>query len=332
MKHFFEWATKQKLALAAVCLMVLGVLAGGSLAAYNSQAYARGVAANTSVQTVRFSSNLLQNRASGAGPSTYPIKTVVFSGQPENEYYSFDVTVCNYANGNNKLINPNPITYTFKAEFSGDGEYKVNKGNVQIDTVSGSGKKTFTTESTLNASIAYTDTYTISFPAEELSSLSITITATPIANSMSATNNQILAAILSPGTGQITAAFRADGSFLEENSSDAPEAYDGFNYEASISSGKANATLTWPSYLEIDQYFLQKADIEKDENGKYKITENTDGSKTITFTMDADSGTETYLIPFYIADKTEIESKSWGDLKNDVKFSADQIIETRAAG
>lgn len=330
MKHFFEWATKQKLALAAACMMVLAVLVGGSLGAYNRQAFARGVAANTSVETVRFSSNLLQlHKNSDTDP--YATRSVVLSKPKEGTDVSFDVMVYNYANENVNLVNQAKITYDFSVEFSGTGDYTVSTASVDngaaitaSDTSTSSGKKTCTIPNqTLNASIPYSHTYHITIPASELDTLNITIKATPDAASLNATNQNILAAVITPGTGNATVGFLATGEFVYDKNS-TPKDYDGFNYEVSISSGQATATLTWPDYLEVDKYFLLKIGVKDDdsETGLKKVLEK----HTVTFTMNTEDGTGDYLIPIYIKDKSKVPAAWDGEkgLAKAVGFTATQ--------
>lgn len=329
MKHFFEWATKQKLALAAACMMVLAVLVGGSLGAYNSQAFARGVAANTSVETVRFSSNLLQLCKNEV--TEYAARSVVLSQPSAGDTVSFDVKVYNYANENANLVNQAAITYDFTAVFSGTGDYRVSVDNSDAVTATGdsdSSKKTCTIkDQTLEASIPYSHTYHITIPAGELDTLNITITATPNNDSLSATNQNKLAAVITPSTGKTTAGFLASGAFVYDSSTN-PSDYDGFNYEVSISSGTATATLTWPEDLEVDKYFLLKIGVKEDDSdlGLKKVLEN----HKVTFTMNTEDGTGDYLIPIYIKDKSQVPT-SWNDLAKAVTFTATQENSSQAA-
>lgn len=94
---------------------------------------------------------------------------------------------------------------------------------------------------------------------------------------VSVNNGQILAAVIAPCTGSSINAFSFEGKYTDESESTTPQDYSGFNYEISISSGSATATLKWESdVLEVDQFFITKI--------AGSIIKQADGS--LTFTMD----------------------------------------------
>lgn len=77
--------------------------------------------------------------------------------------------------------------------------------------------------------------------------------------------------------------------------------YDGFNYGISISSGAADAVLSWnPDVVEIDKFFVEK--LEQQD----LITSNDLAKGKLKFTMDQSKGTGDFLISFYIKDKSKI--------------------------
>ena len=94
--------------------------------------------------------------------------------------------------------------------------------------------------------------------------------------------------------------------------------YDGFNYGISISSGAADAVLTWnPAVLEIDKFFVEK--LEKQS----LITSKNLAKGELKFRMDQSNGTGDFLISFYIKDKSKIP-KNWSDMEKMIQFTATQ--------
>lgn len=238
MKHINtpKWKT---IILAFICAIALLTLAGGTYAAYTSQAFQRGVARNRDTETVRFTSNYMQSCSSGT--TSYQGRTVLFSGtDKDRESLSVDLYVYNYANGNANLISQRDITYDLEISFSGGKEsgYTVTPENGS--KLSGSTKYTIQGQ-TLRGRAANYHKYTITFPGSDLDKLKITAVATP--KNVAVTNNQILGAVISPCTGSTTQTFSAKGEFIDTMA--VPTEYKGFNYEISISSGKATGTLTW---------------------------------------------------------------------------------------
>lgn len=323
MKHKYtpKWKT---IILALICVIALLTLAGGSYAAYTSQAFQRGVARNRDSETVRFTSNYLQSCASGTAETLYVGKTKLFSkDQSTAKNLTVDIEIYNYANGNTSLVNQKDITYNLEIKLSGGG----GTGYSISPEASVSGTTYTFTNQTLTGRNANSKKYTITFPGSDLDKLKITATATP--TNPSTTNNQILAAVIAPCTSSTTQTFRAEGKYLDESTSTKPAEYAGFNYEISITSGKATATLKWKSdIVEIDQFFLEK--IGKTKQDITSSKENEINYNTLIFTMDQPNGTGDYLIPFYIKNKTTIAGyKDWDAMKNAkvITFEADPITE-----
>lgn len=309
-----KWKT---IILAFICIIALLTLAGGTYAAYTSQAFQRGVARNRDTETVRFTSNYMQSCASGTEQTSYQGRTVLFSADDKtNTSLTLDLYVYNYANGNAGLISQRDITYDLKISFSGStgSEYTVTpEGETTL-----SGKTSYTiTNRTLRGRAANYHKYTITFPGSDLDKLKITAAATP--QNVAATNNQILAAVISPCTGSTTQTFSAKGEFIDTTA--LPTEYKGFNYEISISSGKATGTLKWDTdTVEIDKFFLKnigKSDAE--------IAQILKGG-SLTLEMDQSAGSGDYLIPFYIKDENKIPS-NWDEMKKKITFAATQIAE-----
>ena len=308
-----------------ICAIALLTLAGGSYAAYTSQAFQRGVARNRDSETVRFTSNYLQSCASGTAETLYVGKTKLFSkDQSTAKSLTVDIEIYNYANGNTSLVNQKDITYNLEIKLSGGG----GTGYSISPEASVSGTTYTFTNQTLTGRNANSKKYTITFPGSDLDKLKITATATP--TNPSTTNNQILAAVIAPCTSSTTQTFRAEGKYLDESTSTKPAEYAGFNYEISITSGKATATLKWKSdIVEIDKFFLEKIGKEKSDI-KSSTDENKIAYNTLTFEMDQPNGTGDYLIPFYIKNKTTIAGyEDWDAMKNAkvITFEADPITE-----
>ena len=205
-----------------------------------------------------------------------------------------------------------------QVSFSGgDGNgYRVTYENGSATTTD---SVTYTINNrTLTGRTANQHHYVLSFPGKELDKLKITVKATPVP--VSVNNGQILAAVIAPCTGSSINAFSFEGKYTDESESTTPQDYSGFNYEISISSGSATATLKWESdVLEVDQFFITKI--------AGSIIKQADGS--LTFTMDQPNGTGDYLIPFYIKDKSKVPD-NWAGMKELITFSAKQT-ETAAA-
>lgn len=315
MKSLFTKKPKLKtILIVLLALAGLSAAVGGSFAAYTSQAYQRGVARNRDNETVRFTSNYLQTCASTS--TDYAGRTVLFSeSTAEGSTISVDIFVYNYANGNENLVSQKDITYDMSITFDGG-----NEGSSYTVMVDDGGEQKVSNKQFIQSNVrlagrrASSHKYTVTFPARDLDQLKITAVATPTASSLSATNNQKLAAVIAPCVGSSTNDFRGVGTFIDQTATNSPKEFDGFNYEVSISSGVADATLTWnKDIVEIDKFFL----INLGKNDKEIASILAAG--TLKFTMNQTEGTGDYLIPFYIKDKTKIP-KSWEDLG--IKFTA----------
>lgn len=304
MKSLFTKKPKLKtILIVLLALAGLGAAVGGSFAAYTSQAYQRGVARNRDNETVRFTSNYLQACANTTDSKDYAGRTVLFSeSTAEDSQISVDIFVYNYANGNENLVSQKDITYdmniTFESSNTGNS-YSVRVDDGDVQTVQSN--KFEQSNVRLAGRRASSNKYTVTFPASDLDKLKITAVATPTVSSLSATNNQKLAAVIVPCVGSSTNEFSYSSKFIDQTATNSPKEFAGFNYEVSISSGVADATLTWnPAIVEIDKFFL----INLGKNDKEIASILAAG--TLTFTMNQTKGTGDYLIPFYIKDKTKI--------------------------
>ena len=316
--------------VAMLCVIALLAAAGGSLAIYTSQDHQRGVARNTEDEKIRFTSNYLQSCAIDAAETAYAGRTIS-SFANTGGMISIDIYIYNYANGNTNLVSQKDISYTMALTLSGidssntygvkygDGDAaNMDAGSPKSDAAKKTSTYTIENRKLVGRSPA-THKYTITMPSSDLDKVRIIATATP--TNSSTTNYQKLAAVIAPITGETINNFSFDGKFIYASGSQ-PSEYSGFNYEVSISSGEATATLTWNAgLLEIDPFFLQKI------NGQ---PTGTDTEKTLTFTMNQQNGTGDYLISFYIKNKDEMEKKDWPEMKTLVTFNAVQSQSTTA--
>lgn len=302
MKSLFTKKPKLKtILIVLLALAGLSAVVGGSFAAYTSQAYQRGVARNRDNETVRFMSNYLQACANTTDSKDYAGRTVLFSDSTSGEI-SVDIFVYNYANGNENLVSQKDITYNMSIMFESSNtgnSYSVKVEDGDVQTVQSN--KFEQSNVRLAGRRASSHKYTVTFPASDLDKLKITAVATPTVSSLSATNNQKLAAVIVPCVGSSTNEFSYSSKFIDQIDGNSPKDFAGFNYEVSISSGVADATLTWnTAIVEIDKFFL--INLGKSD----KEIESILAAGTLTFTMNQTKGTGDYLIPFYIKDKRKI--------------------------
>ena len=254
-----EKPNKKRTAVVGISLVGVLLLVIATYAAYTRQAYQRGTARNRDTEIVSFTSNYLQLYTKGLSGNAYVAKNIVYgTDEKKKESVSFNIHVYNYANGNTSLVSQKDITYTMRIEFkngAGNG-YKVESDTTSITP----DNNVCEIKKTLIGRTANEDVFTVTFPGNEIDTLQITATAIP--EKAALTNNQYLAATLVPCTTASKVTFRAEGIFLDK-SEGTPMQYDGFNYGISISSGAADAVLTWnPAVLEIDKFFVKKLETQ----------------------------------------------------------------------
>ena len=308
-----EKPNKKRTAVVGISLVGVLLLVIATYAAYTRQAYQRGTARNRDTEIVSFTSNYLQLYTTGTSGNAYVAKNIVYgTDEKKKKSVSFDIHVYNYANGNTSLVSQKDITYTMKIEFkngAGNG-YKVESDTTSITPVN---NNVYEIRKTLIGRTANEDVFTVTFPGSEIDTLQITATAIP--EKAALTNNQFLAATLVPCTTASKVTFRAEGIFLDK-SEGTPKQYDGFNYGISISSGAADAVLTWnPAVLEIDKFFVEKL--------QNLITSEDLANGKLKFTMNQSNGTGNFLISFYIKDKSQIP-ENWSDMEKMIQFTATQ--------
>lgn len=310
-----EKPNKKRTAVMGICLVGVLLLVIATYAAYTRQAYQRGTARNRDTEIVSFTSNYLQLYTTGTSGNAYVAKNIVYgTDEKKKGSVSFDIHVYNYANGNTSLVSQKDITYTMKIEFkNGAGKgYKVESDKASIPL---NNNNVCEIKKTLIGRTANEDVFTVTFPGNEIDTLQITATAMP--DKVALTNNQFLAATLVPCTTASKVTFRAEGIFLDK-AEGKPKQYDGFNYGISISSGAADAVLTWnPDVVEIDKFFVEKLEQQN------LITSKDLAKGELKFTMDQSNGTGDFLISFYIKDKSKIPD-NWSDMEKMIQFTATQ--------
>ena len=310
-----EKPNKKRTAVVGISLVGVLLLVIATYAAYTRQAYQRGTARNRDTEIVSFTSNYLQLYTTGTSGNAYVAKNIVYgTDEKKKESVSFDIHVYNYANGNTSLVSQKDITYTMKIEFkngAGNG-YKVESDTTSITPVN---NNVYEIRKTLIGRTANEDVFTVTFPGNEIDTLQITATAIP--DKAALTNNQFLAATLVPCTTASKVTFRAEGIFLDK-AEGTPDQYDGFNYGISISSGAADAVLTWnPDVVEIDKFFVEKLETQK------LVTSKDLAKGELEFTMNQSNGTGDFLVSFYIKDKSQIP-ENWSDMEQMIQFTATQ--------
>lgn len=309
-----EKPNKKRTAVMGICLVGVLLLVIATYAAYTRQAYQRGTARNRDTEIVSFTSNYLQLYTKGTSGNAYVAKNIVYgTDEKKKESVSFKIHVYNYANGNTSLVSQKDITYTMEIKFNNctGNRYKVESDNTSITPVN----NVYTIQKTLIGRTANEDVFTVTFPGNEIDTLQITATAIP--DKVALTNNQFLAATLVPCTTASKVTFRAEGIFLDK-SEGTPVQYDGFNYGISISSGAADAVLSWkPDVVEIDKFFVEKLE----QKNLIKSEDLANGK--LEFKMDQSNGTGDFLISFYIKDKSKIP-ENWSDMEKMIQFTATQ--------
>ncbi len=323
--------TRKNLIVIIAVLACVVLAAGGTFAAYTSQGHMRAVVRNRDNETVRFTSNYLRNcTKTSADKGEYPGKVILYSNESaeENEL-TIDIFVYNYVLGNMSLINENDITYDMVIRLTGGTKtsYSVKLEDTALAKQSSEGDelvyKTPDEGVTLIGRTPHANHYTVTIAGADLDKIKITAVATP--RNMSATGNQLLAAVIAPCTESTVQEFTCKGAFADA-STGTPKDYDAFNYEVTISAGRANVTITWnANKLEIDQFFLQKiSDRESDKKYTY-VKKNEKGEGSLTFVMDQSAGMGDYMIPFYLTSPQEKLPDTWGAMEGYISVDGEQI-------
>ena len=314
----------KKVLIALIVLIGMTAVVGRSYAAYISQDAQRGVARNRDTDRIRFSSNYLQ-ATNTDNENQYANKVIAYSKNTSADVeIPIDIYVYNYIQGSASLVNDKDITYNMTIKISGGTKesYTVKYGNdVLTPTKDGNTYTYVKTNAKLSGRAQNLHHYTVTVYGADLDKVKIIAKADPADKTY--TGNQFLAATISPCTASEVKSFSCEGTFTDASNGN-PKDYDAFNYEVSISGGRANVTLSWDSTkVEIDPYFLEKIGKTKED-----IVDSNDG-KSIQFEMDQNEGTGEYLIPFYRLTENGKLPATWKDMNSVIKVSGDQIATTQ---
>ena len=289
--RFNRYGIKRIWLFAALIALIL-VSVGGTLAAYVSRSYVKGVA-TTPKQGFSLSSDYLSAVSKNAYPNTYPDKKILLTEKAETDTspYTLTFSITNTADGS---VSTKRMQYFLQMRGLPQGA-TVQYGSTEItgDVVKDIGYKA----AVMNAYTRVTHTYTITIPKDKMASAAdIIVTATPDADSD--TSGFILAGRLQPSIIGTVASFSYEGKFQETgNVND----YAAFNYQISVSNASEGKKmkLTWNSSLvEIDPLFLKTIGNNGGNSGSLELTMNDTNSS--------------YLIQFYRLPGGSISK--WGDL------------------
>ena len=299
MKHLYRPKKNgiRKAWLLTVLAILILVSTWGTLAAYVSRSYVKGVA-TTPKQGFALSSDYLSAVSKNVAPNTYPDKKILLTKKEESDSspYTLTFSITNTADGS---VSTKRMQYFLKMTGLPDGA-TVQYGNQEI--TSAVTADTGHQAPVMNAYTRVTHTYTITIPKDKMASAAnIIVTATSDADSD--TSGFILAGRLQPSIIGTVASFSYEGKFQETGK---VADYAAFNYQISVSNASEGKTmkLTWNnSLVEIDPLFLEKIGNKGGNSGELTLTMNDTNSS--------------YLIQFYRLPGGSISD--WADLKLDFK-------------
>lgn len=282
-----------KLRILLLSLVCIGVLAGGTYAAYTKSAHHKWVvAAQETPSDLRFSSNYL---ASCDWKNLSYVTRLVSAG---GDTVTVGVTVCNYPQSDLSRVNDSNITYTLKTQL-----VKEDGSNASVDglTVRINDSDFGTSLSgTLTGGVASQNLYRITLSAADLGKLEnvyLQIAAVPEDASAAATENQALAGRLRilPAAAQATpwAGHFADTAAYTTN-------LDAFNYEIQ-GSAQGKVTLSWDS-SKVDLSLWSRALLKAD------------GDNPITFSVGGADQPTSYRLQFYRTCPIP-EDETWNSVK-----------------
>lgn len=287
-----------------------------SYAAYVNREINKFVLATGKGNQAFFSSNCLY--LVDAKETQYRNRRISPTQAQQQKMLTFPVIICNYVYGNDQLVNLDDITYSFAVKLypNGGSELPSGVGNIYV-TVNGTshhlnadGELTISSQK-LPGGTANSHEYEIVIPEELKDKVLFEITATPNDASLSATNNQKLAAMITIADKTVTHGW--SGRFLDDSGYN-PSGYSGYNYEIS-GTGEGTITLSWDPSLEISQWFLI-------DNGLTQST-NSDGYYEVRFGVGGKDGSGTerpsaYQLQFYLATKPG-GNLTWSQMSAKVK-------------
>lgn len=300
-------AKKKTIVFIYLILAVLVVAVGGTLAVYTSQDHQRSVVRNRDTDTIRFSSDKLYRVISGTEAQKYYCPM----GKDERTMAFY---VCNYDQSKPALFQEKDIEYDieFSVENGSESSYRISNGK-ETKTIQGDKEICKFENESLSGGQKFQNQYSFTFGEQDFNQVQLHVKVTP--KNPSLTQNRILNGILIPIEHATTQGISLKSEFTDctrEN----PDKFDAYNLAVTISGGQGNVEMQWDStQLDIDPFFLEKLNITKD---KIKIIE--DVYYKITFPMNSENETGTYLIQFYNHNMEKPDWTEWSSIPITVKL------------
>ncbi|MGN0734049.1 MAG: hypothetical protein ACI4LC_07740 [Emergencia sp.] len=291
-------------------LVLILFLISGTMAAYTSRSFVKGVA-TTPKQGLGLSSDYLSVVSKTASTDNYAVRKILLEEKDESDNSPYVITFY-VQNSSDGTVNKNSMQYSLFATGLPEGAtIRSTERDITDDATGAAGA----TAPLMPAYTKTTHTYQISIPKAAVNEASdIIIKAIPDADSDSSGN--ILAAKFQLSIAGVMAGFSYKGNFIDETPVNKPSEYVAFNYEVLVFNATEShqMVLTWDTdYVEIDPLFLERI----------VATPGTNGSvKSVEFPMDAENNS--YLIKFYRLKGQDINEnwqRSWDNLKNIITFT-----------
>lgn len=267
------------------------LLAYGTLAAYVSRSYVKGVA-TTPKQGFLLSSDYLSTVKKTTEVSLYPEKKILFSEKEDDDSsnYTFSFSITNTADGS---ISSKRMQYYMKMSSLPSGTtVTIDNRDITESVLSDDGYKA----SVMNAYSKVTHTYLVSIPKEAMTSATeIIVKAIP--DNDSDNSGYILAGKLQPSIVGKVASFSYNDKIIDAGN---VSEYAAFNYQISISNSAENREmlLSWnKNLIEIDPIFLKNYTEEKNPG---------------SLLIEMNDANNSYLIQFYRLPGATIDD--WKDL------------------
>lgn len=301
---------KKRLWILVSCIVLILCTAFGTMAAYTSRSFVKGVA-TTPKQGLGLSSDYLVVAAKSAPNSVLAVRKILLEekGEEDDSPYTFTFYVQNSSDGS---VNKLSILYTLSVTGLPDGAIVQRDGE---DITQAAKSSTGAEAPLMPAYTKRTHYYTIRIPKEVIEEASeLTVKAIPDEESDSSGN--MIAAVFQPSVAGVIAGFSYRGVFVDETTQNKPSDYAAFNYEILVFNATESyrMVLTWDTqYVEIDPLFLS-------EIGDPSVDEN-DTIYSVEFPMDAVH--DHYLVQFYRLvgqDETADWQSSWEKMKKIIMF------------
>lgn len=296
---------KKKSKVLIISVILILIVAIGTIAAYTSRSYVKGVA-TTPKQGLALSSDYLVVVAQSATDDKYAVRKILLDEKSDDD--------------------PTPYTFSFYIQNSSDGSVSEKSMRYELQiTGLPAGAEVYRETENITGNVntgalsplmpAYTKVthnYKITIPKDTIKTLpDIVIKAIPDVDSDSSGN--MLAAKVQLSVAGVVAGFSYSGNFLDKTQENAPHEFAAFNYEVSISNASEAHTmvLMWnPNYVEIDPLFLEDIGVTSGNSGR------------VEFQMDAEKNS--YLIKFYRMkgqNPSETWQSNWTEFEKTISFT-----------